>query len=576
VWDESDQCLRPILFKDIAILMRTYTPLTFLEEALRGCQVDYRVGGGKHFYQRQEVGQLLTVLQAIDNPMDSVALVAALRSPFFGISDEDLFLFHAGGGRMNYLKEAQGTPLEQPFRFLGELHEMRNEASVSTLLKRLYEATSGLVLFLMKPQGEQRVANLLKIGDMARALDERGVLSFRGFVRWLSERQEEEAEEEEPPTLEREDNFVRLMTIHRAKGLEFPMVILTDLAREANLIETFIIDRSGERIGIKTGDQKSRFWTRNFKELNEWEEKRAEAEERRLLYVGMTRARDLLVLPVFWVKEKSDGKVDIPKSSFLMDLQSYLKAPDQVPFGKRENGWMFYETHQLELRPDERPPFRFPLNLEKGGGKEARLCLSEREKWKKSQEEWKRQSRIGRPVTSATEQVKEFEKDDEWVVAAVTGGEGAVFGKLIHSLLEKMDWNQPDFPEKMAEMEGKELGATGPMIRRAGEMVRQALASPILHRVIQSGNYQKEVPFTYKNNGILFEGVMDVVFREGDGLVVLDFKTDLVEKDHLNLKIEHYKPQVKVYSDAIQTIFGQPPKEVVLFFLHLMEPVSVL
>src|SRR4030042_3005690 len=143
------------------------------------------------------------------------------------------------------------------------------------------------------------------------------MLSFRGFVRWLSERQEEEAEEEEPPTLERGDNFVRLLTIHRAKGLEFPVVILTDLAHKGGGREDFIIDRSGERIAIKAGDQKSHFWTRNYEELSHWAEKRGEAEEGRPLYVGMTRARDFLVLPVFWVKEKKDGKKDITGSRFL-------------------------------------------------------------------------------------------------------------------------------------------------------------------------------------------------------------------------------------------------------------------
>jgi len=161
------------------------------------------------------------------------------------------------------------------------------------------------------------------------------------------------------------------------------------------------------------------------------------------------------------------------------------------------------------------------------------------------------------------------------VISPVTGGEGAIFGKLVHRLFEKVDWSQPVLIEKMAEIEGKDLGATGSMIKRAGEMVKEALNSPLLQRVIKSGNCQKEVPFTYKNNGTIFEGVMDVVFREGDGLVVLDFKTDLVEKDNLNSKAEHYKPQVSVYSDAIKTIFGNPPKEVILFFLHLMETVSV-
>jgi ATP-dependent exoDNAse (exonuclease V) beta subunit len=215
---------------------------------------------------------------------------------------------------------------------------------------------------------------------------------------------------------------------------------------------------------------------------------------------------------------------------------------------------------------------------------------------------------MGRPITTATEKVSELEKDDEWVMSPMTKGEGAIFGKLVHRLFEKMDWSQPGLFKKMAEIEGKDLGATGPMIKRAGEMVREAINSPVLQRVIKSSSYQKEVPFTYKDNGTIFEGVMDVVFKEGDGLVVLDFKTDLVypvrnssgalnpaginlkcnpaaehrgiisngvKQDDLNSKIEHYKPQAKVYSDAIRTIFGKPPKEVILFFLHLMEPVSI-
>ena len=575
VWDNSDQSFRPIMFKDIAILIRTYTPLNFLEEALRSYEVDYRVVGGKHFYKRQEVQQLLAVLQAIDNPNDKVALVAALRSPFFGISDEELFMFHAGGGSLNYLQETQGTALEQPFRLLRELHEMRNRASVSALLKRVYEETTGLVLFLLKPQGEQRVANLMKIGDVARALDERGMLSFRGFVRWLSERREEEAEEEEPPTLERGDNFVRLLTIHKAKGLEFPVVILADLARKGDWREDFIVDRSGERIAIKVGPKDSGFRTANYEELNQWEEKRGEAEERRLLYVGMTRARDFLVLPVFWVKEKKDGKKDIPKSSFLNYLQPFLSEPDKVSLGEWDKDMMFYDTNQLELKPGEEAPFRFPLDIEKEVGEESRLSLSQRGKWKETQEEFKKHAGRDCPITTATEQVSEIEKDDEWIMSAVTKGEGAIFGKLVHRLFEKLDWGKPELLEKMAEIEGKDIGASGPMINRAGEMVKEALRSPVLKRVILSGDYQKESPFTYKDRGTIVEGVMDVVFKEGDGLVVLDFKTDLVKKEDLNSKVEHYRPQVEVYSNAIKAIFGRLPREVILFFLHLMEPISI-
>jgi ATP-dependent exoDNAse (exonuclease V) beta subunit len=250
-------------------------------------------------------------------------------------------------------------------------------------------------------------------------------------------------------------------------------------------------------------------------------------------------------------------------------------VPDKASFGKWNEDMMFYDTNKLELEPEETPPFRSALSPDMKAGEASRLVLSQREKWKEAQEELKKQAGMGRPITTATEKVSEFEKDDEWVVSPVTGGEGAVFGKLVHRLFEKMDWSQPGLVEKMAEIEGKDLGATGPMINRAGEMVREAINSLTLQRVIKSSGYQKEVPFTFKNNGTIFEGVMDVVFKEEEGLVVLDFKTDKLERSDLNPRIEHYQPQAKVYSDAIRTIFGKPPKEVILFFLHLMEPVLI-
>ena len=270
------------------------------------------------------------------------------------------------------------------------------------------------------------------------------------------------------------------------------------------------------------------FQTRNYEELSDWEEKRGEAEERRLLYVGMTRARDFLVLPVYWVKEKK-GEKEVPEGSFLGYLQPYLTVPDKVSFGKWNEDMMAYDTNKLQLEPGESAPFRSPLKPEMEGGKASRLVLSQRTKWKESQEDLKKRAGMGRPITTATEQVKiqeEVERDDEWLVSPVTKGEGAIFGKLVHRLFERLDWSQPDLLENLAQIEGKGLGASGTMIKKATEMVREALKSQLLQRCIKSGRYQKEVPFSYKSNGTIFEGVMDVVLKEGDGLTVLDFKTD--------------------------------------------------
>ncbi len=575
IWDGSQESFRPIQFKDIAILMRKYQPLDFLEEALKSYGVDYRVVGGKYFYFRQEVEQLLALLKAIDNPNDQASLVAALRSPFFGISDEELFLFHTGGGDFNYLKEAWGTSLERPFSLLRELHETRNQLSVSALLKRLYEETKGLILYLLKPQGEQRVANLMKIGEVARALEQRGIFSFKTFVRWLSERREEGAEEEEPPTLERGDNFVRLLTIHRAKGLEFPMVILTDLAHTGKVEpEEFIIDRSGGRIAIKVGERENRLWTQNYEEMSQWEERRGDAEERRLLYVGMTRARDFLVLPIYWVEEKG-GEKKIQKGSYLSSIQPYLPNPDQVGFGEWKEDMAIYDTDTLNLEPEESPPFRFPLTLGMREGEASFEALSQRERWKESQESLKKRLGAGRLLTTPTEKVQEFERDEDWTFSKEGLNEGALFGRLVHRLFEKVNWSHPEMIFKLTEAEGKGLGVAEAMIQRAGELVKEAISSQLLQRVIQSGNYQKEVPFTYIQEGTIIEGVMDVVFREGEDWVVLDFKTDWIDKEDLEAKVKHYHPQVRIYSEAINKIFGRPPKEVILFFLHRMEAVSL-
>lgn len=235
---------------------------------------------------------------------------------------------------------------------------------------------------------------------------------------------------------------------------------------------------------------------------------------------------------------------------------------------------MIYDTEKLDLAPIERGPFSHSFDFGKEDD-EIRPCLLRFERWREDRNETVRLGRGGRSMATAIEEVEEFEREAEGE-AAGSGGEGALFGKLVHRLLEKVDWTKLDGIEEMAEAEARRLGASRSMILKAGEMVRRALRSEMIGRVLRSDGYQKEVPFAFKKGEILFEGVMDLVFKEGGDLVVLDFKTDLVEPEDLDSKIEHYRPQVEVYAEAIRNLFGAPPKEVILYFLHLMEPRSVV
>ena len=147
------------------------------------------------------------------------------------------------------------------------------------------------------------------------------------------------------------------------------------LVKEVSNRENFIIDRNGERIAIKVGPKDSGFQTANYEDLSQWEEKRGEAESERLLYVGMTRARDFLVLPINWVKEKK-GEKPVPEESFLGYVQPYLTVPDKVSFGKWNEDMMFYDTNKLELEPEETPPFRSRFKSpEMEGGEASEQCF---------------------------------------------------------------------------------------------------------------------------------------------------------------------------------------------------------
>jgi hypothetical protein len=291
-------------YGEVALLFRAMTGVVHYEDALREAGIPFRTVGGRHYYDRSEVGWAIAALVAVEDPHDPVALVGALRSPFFGVSDEALFHFHEQGGELCYLRPlpAGADPaLAAAWELLGELHRDRNAVAPPALVERLLTRTEVLAAYALDPQGEARVANLLKVLDTARSLEATGTLTFRAFVRWLRERGAARYEEEESLVAEEGDDVVRLMTIHKAKGLEFPVVVVPDLCREPPPSSAVVlVDRRSGRLavnlGTAAGDEPVS--TLNWRELEEREARRADAEALRLLYVALPRPQRTLVLPL--------------------------------------------------------------------------------------------------------------------------------------------------------------------------------------------------------------------------------------------------------------------------------------
>jgi len=294
---------RKIVASDICLLFRRF--LNFgrditrdYVEGLEAHGIPHLLVGGKTFHEREEVDAIRTALTAIEWPEDELSVYAALHGPLFAIGEEELLEYHAIA-RVFHPYRIPGdlpdrlTPVGQVLRTLRELHATRNHRPVADTIGRLIAVTRAHAGFVLWRGGEQALANVLHISDLARRYELEGGLSFRGFVDTLHDASGR-ADSPEAPILEEGSNGVRLMTVHKAKGLEFPIVVLADIACKLSLDDASrYLDAERKLCAIRIGG-----WSPlDLQEHNFEEARRDEAEGIRLAYVAATRARDVLVVP---------------------------------------------------------------------------------------------------------------------------------------------------------------------------------------------------------------------------------------------------------------------------------------
>jgi ATP-dependent exoDNAse (exonuclease V) beta subunit len=311
-WMLSPQCTwtveegggrRKVQPRDICLLFRRF--LSFGNDVTRDYVdhleargVPHLLVGGKTFHEREEVDAIRTALTAIEWPEDELSVYATLHGPLFAIGEEELLEYHA----LAHVFHPYRVPRDLPDRLqpiakalgtLRELHAARNHRPVADTLGRLIAATRAHAGFILWRGGEQVLANVLHISDLARRYESEGGLSFRGFVDVLHDASGR-ADAPEAPILEEGSEGVRLMTVHKAKGLEFPIVILADIGCKLSLEDAARhLDPAKRLCAMKLGG-----WSpQDLLDHNDEEAKRDEAEGIRLAYVAATRARDLLVVP---------------------------------------------------------------------------------------------------------------------------------------------------------------------------------------------------------------------------------------------------------------------------------------
>jgi ATP-dependent exoDNAse (exonuclease V) beta subunit len=586
--------------------------------ALEVRQIPHVLVGGRSFHEREEVLAIRNALAAIEWPEDELRVFATLRGPFFALNDDVLLSFRGRIGRLHPLRRLAPEQLDdsdgqvaEALAILADLHFSRNRRPVAATIERLLAAVRAHAGIAIWPTGEQALANCLRTIDVARRFERGGARSFRAFVERL-ENDAERAVSEESPAVEEGTEGVRVMTVHRAKGLEFPVVILADptcnLAREtpSRHVDTARNLWAEPLCGCAPLD---------LLDARDEEQRRDRDEGIRIAYVAATRARDLLVVPVLgdpgaesdgWLSVLDPGVYPAPENrrapspaagcpAFGGDSLSERPeraaeghasvAPGQHQPSLGEHEVVWWDPNALDLQREQNVGLRQQSILE-ADHEQVAVAGGERahEAWQTARREALRagslESLSPAPVTDlAMTRALSLPLTTVEVVAVqsatATAARGQRFGTLVHAVLAAvpLDANAVSV-EGTARIYAALLGLDDADVRAAVPRVVAALQHPILLRAASCparADLRREEPVTWvvtetprpeqHAGSVLAEGVVDLAFREpGRGWTVVDFKTDI----DIEPRLEEYRRQVLLYCAAIAAATGDPAKGVLL------------
>ncbi len=530
--------------KDITILLRAFSELQDYVAPLRRSGVPFIVDGGREFYERPEVRELLAVLRAVALPEDPVALLAFLRSPCGGVSDEELARYALEGGHWSL-----GAPPD-PGKFpalagalglLKTLHDRARVLPADEIVWMILRETELLALNAAPYEGAQRVANLEKLASQAAELGRSGQLGLLEIVELLREGRTGEAEAESP-LADENVNAVRVMTIHKAKGLENRIVFVPDLARSAQHrregapVRVLTASDGTPHLALAIGGRFNQ--ARAAWECEEY--LHDAAEELRVLYVAFTRARERLIL----LAGPGSNRAPHP---YLELLSQWGYELDEAP----EDGATLCGGLVLHRLQEPAEPPRAERDVPP-------LAQAAVDRWEADVE---RARAAPPPLVAASDE--ELWRDRE--IAARRSAKGSetarAVGVAVHRLLERWDLRDEGALRAAVSRAVAELEDLDPAERRCVQRevmarIEAFLRSELCDRLRRSDIVGREVPLLlHDEGGRSFRGSLDLLYRDEDGAyAIADYKTDQgVSEEAL---LERYRPQLQVYGRAVQRALG--------------------
>lgn len=649
VYDAVVEGYRPLQYRDVVVLLRATRNWSaeFMEVfAEMGIPAYADVNTG--YFGAVEVEVMLNLLKIIDNHYQDIPLLSVLRSPLFGLSSAELIAIRLEKPQGAFYQAFEAYSLRTADPLADKVREIRTKLSVwrrearylpvDQMIWQLYAQTGYYHYAAALPGGPQRQANLRILAERARQFENTSLRGLYNFIRFVENLLAGNRDLETARILGENDNVVRVMSVHKSKGLEFPVVFVAGLGKSFNLTDSRapLVLHKQLGLGSRYVNLTSRRRSETIASLAVKERLRLEslAEEMRILYVAMTRAKSRLFL-VGTVKnlagkaaswQRPLGRYELAQAKGIMDWLGplWLRHPDgqslrdclEEPFPHEacpeEVRWQIevFKSSALIALERQRHNLQEEVLARLAAAREPRTEALPTEivaqlTWRYPHEGAARLpskltvsqlKKVGIEPQAYFSSIPSLNKRPQFMSRQAQGQvqslTGAQRGIILHYIMQQVDFSnisQAGLQSQLEAMVEAEMLTSLEAASVGLDRIEAFFGSALGQRILQAQRVFREVGFNQlveawqvlpdaaaAEEKLLLQGVIDLYFEEPDGLVVVDYKTDRVTPDNRQNLIAQYQIQVQAYCRALQAISGQPVKQGYIYFLAGGEAVEVM
>ena len=551
---------------DIALITRRRTGWEHYSRALRSAGVPFELDNEADTFHSQVFNDLLNCITAIDDPSHQPATVGALRSMYFACSDVDLQRWASCGGKFSCIAQRPRSvgpdPVREALDVLRDFHEARDELTPAVLIESLIRKRQIREILLMQADPEKPLARIDLAVELARGFAAAGASSLRECIRRFNRYRDSDETFREDPIRESGSDKVRLMTVHNAKGLEFPVVILPELGGNLLVRSSPVYSGDGQSsFGVRIGtSNEGYFKVGDWEELREADVLSDQLENVRIHYVAATRARDVLIVS----RNRKRGEDKSVAAQIERYAESELGVWSPVP-----EVWEGFEFEAAEIAAEVEPPSIIDRSL----------WLDEHDKAmsEASKSNWVIPSRL-----KGGAQVTDFELGEEKAAAEPawdgepSGGRGraaTAIGRAVHGAMQVLLESINEEWQSVAMREAKRHGVVE-FEEEICDLVQATLQTPLMKRVMKMppDRFWVEVPvvapFSWGGDGSgMLDGRIDLMYAlEAGRFGIVDFKTDAIFDRAVDEMAVGYEPQLGAYAYAIERATGVEVMEACIVF----------